>query len=252
MTESRKARWGSEDLKTRGPAEQKIETTLKSPTKLEFVDTPLTDVIDYLKDYHQIEIQLDKKALEEASIDPAVTVTENLNGVSLKSALRLMLGKVGLTYVIQNEVLLITTTQAAESRLRTTVYPVADLVGQYRDENGTVWSDYESLMEMIKTTVQPNTWDEVGGTGLDRQVRNQFKSGRQPDAASARASRRPDGEAAPSEKGSRPTGGRPGRIAAATQTAIRRGPREWNGRNGWRIRRNGRQKVRLSQKRILR
>ena len=93
-------------MKVRGPAEKKIEAALKSPTQLEFVDTPLTDVIDYLKDYHQIEIQLDKKAMEEAGIDTAVTVTKNLKGVSLKSALRLMLHELGLTYVIQDEVLL--------------------------------------------------------------------------------------------------------------------------------------------------
>ena len=48
----------------RGPAEKKIEAALKSPTHLEFVDTPLTNVVDYLKDYHQIEIQLDKKAMD--------------------------------------------------------------------------------------------------------------------------------------------------------------------------------------------
>jgi hypothetical protein len=128
MTKERKARWGSKDLMARGPAEKRIEAALKSPTRLEFVDTPLTDVIDYLKDYHQIEIQLDKKAMEEASIDPSVTVTKNLNGVSLQSALRLMLHELGLTYVIQNEVLYITTTEAAEAKLSTRVYSVADLV----------------------------------------------------------------------------------------------------------------------------
>ena len=49
--------------------EAAIEKALQSPTQLEFVDTPLTNVIDYLKDYHQIEIQLDKKAMEEGGID---------------------------------------------------------------------------------------------------------------------------------------------------------------------------------------
>ena len=96
LTLSRKARFGSRDMKVRGPAEKKIEAALKSPTQLEFVDTPLTDVIDYLKDYHQIEIQLDKKAMDEAGIGTDITVTKNLKGVSLKSALRLMLRELGL------------------------------------------------------------------------------------------------------------------------------------------------------------
>ena len=44
---------------------------------------------------------------------------KNLKGASLKSALRLMLGELGLTYVIQDEVLLITTKEAAEQKLET-------------------------------------------------------------------------------------------------------------------------------------
>ena len=128
LTASRKERFGSKDMRLRGPAEKKIDAALKSPTQLEFVDTPLTDVIDYLKDYHQIEIQLDKKAMDEAGIGTDVTVTKNLKGVSLRSAMRLMLHELGLTYLIQDEVLLITTTEAAETKLSTRVYSVADLV----------------------------------------------------------------------------------------------------------------------------
>ena len=117
MTKTRKDRYSSMDLAKRGPAEKKINEALKSPTQLEFVDTPLTDVIDYLKDYHQIEIQLDKKAMEEASIALDTPVKKNLKGISLKSALRLMLGELGLTYIIQDEVLLITTKEAAEAEV---------------------------------------------------------------------------------------------------------------------------------------
>ena len=101
LTASRHERFGSKDMKVRGPAEKKIEAALKSPTQLEFVDTPLTDVIDYLKDYHQIEIQLDKKAMEEAGTGSDTPVTKNLKGVSLKSALRLMLNDLSLTLLDQ-------------------------------------------------------------------------------------------------------------------------------------------------------
>ena len=41
------------------PAERKIREALRQPTQIEFVETPLKDVIDYLKDLHHIEIQLD-------------------------------------------------------------------------------------------------------------------------------------------------------------------------------------------------
>ncbi len=149
-------------LSGRGPAERKIEAVLNSPTELAFKDTPLTDVADYLKDKHQIEIQLDKKAMEEASIAPETKVTCNIKGITLRSALRLMLRELGLTYVIANEALYITTTEAAEAQLTTVIYPVADLVVTGQNANGNATTDFDSLSSLILMTVNPNTWESMG------------------------------------------------------------------------------------------
>ena len=146
-------------------AERKIIDALQAPTVLEFVNTPLADMLDYLKDYHQIEIQLDKKALEEAGIATDAQVTKNLKGISLRSGLRLMLRDLGLTYVIQDEVLLITTVEAAECKLTLRIYPVADLVLTDRGRQGGPVADFDSLTDVIRGTIQPTTWDEVGGPG---------------------------------------------------------------------------------------
>ncbi len=128
LTLRRKDKYSSMDLAKRGTAEKKIQEALKSPTELDFVEQPLENVIGYLKDYHKIEIQLDKKVLTEAGINSDTPVTVNLKGISLRSALRLMLHDLGVTYMIQDEVLLITTPDEADTRLSTKVYPVADLV----------------------------------------------------------------------------------------------------------------------------
>ena len=40
-------------------------------------------MIDYLKDYHKIEIQLDKKALDDVGIGSDTPVTKNLKGITL-------------------------------------------------------------------------------------------------------------------------------------------------------------------------
>ncbi len=128
LTARRKEKYSSMDLQKRNPAEKRIEEALRSPTQIEFVETPLSDVVDYLRDYHKIEIQLDKKALGDVNIGTDTPVSKTLRGISLKSALRLMLRELQLTYIIQNEVLLITTPEEADARLVTKVYPVADLV----------------------------------------------------------------------------------------------------------------------------
>ncbi len=135
LTERRK-KYTVTDLKTVGPAEKKIRKELEHETTMEFIETPLQDAVDYLKDLHQIEIQLDTKALEEAGIGSDTPVTRTLKGVSLRSALRLMLGAMELTYVIKDEVLLITTTDVASNELVTKAYPVADLVIPIRSMMG--------------------------------------------------------------------------------------------------------------------
>ncbi len=127
LTERRK-RYVSTDLKKVSPAEKKIQEALESPTRMEFTEMPLQDAVAYLKDYHDIEIQLDNRALEDAGVGSETPVTRNVNGISLKSALRLLLGEYDLTYIVKDEVLLITTQDKAETELVTKAYPVADLV----------------------------------------------------------------------------------------------------------------------------
>ena len=85
--------------------------------------------------------------------------------MNLKAALRLLLHELNMTYVVENDVLLLTTNEAAETKLATRIYPVSDILDKYRDENGNVYADFDSLMDGIKSTVAPQTWDEVGGPG---------------------------------------------------------------------------------------
>ena len=67
---------------TYSKSEENIRKALKSETKIEFVDTPLSQVIDYLKHYHNIEIQLDTKVLNDANITADTPVTKDLKGIS--------------------------------------------------------------------------------------------------------------------------------------------------------------------------
>ena len=114
LTGARGERFGSQDMRVRGDADKRLDAALRSPTQLEFTDTPLSDVIDYLKDYHGVEIQLDKRILDEAGIGTDIPITRSLKGVSLRSALKLTLKPLGLDYVAANGVILITTKADAD------------------------------------------------------------------------------------------------------------------------------------------
>jgi hypothetical protein len=152
-----------------GVAEAKIEQALASMTEMDFADSPLGDIVDYLKEVHKIEIQLDKRILEDVNVSRETPVTINVKGVCLRSALRLMLRNVqpSLTYMIKDEVLLITTPEVYDEELITKVYPVGDLVA-CRDEHDAPWDDYDTLIDVIAGIVKVSGWDMVGGPGAIR------------------------------------------------------------------------------------
>ncbi|HEX5033759.1 MAG TPA: hypothetical protein VFW62_04710, partial [bacterium] len=117
------------DIANKGKSkEQRILDALDADVDLEYPETPLKDVIDDLKDKYQIPIVLATKKLEEAAISLETPVTVNLRQISLRAGLRNMLGDLGLTYLIKDEVMQITTPEDAGSQLITKVYRVGDLV----------------------------------------------------------------------------------------------------------------------------
>jgi hypothetical protein len=151
--------------------EARVLAALDEPTAVDFAEQPLTDVIDFLKQKHEIEIQLDNKALADAGVGSDTPITRSLHGMSLRSLLRLTLGELDLTYVVGNGYLLITSKTEAENLLRVRVYPVGDLVttdSEFRPPLGpgaTPGSDFQPLIELIASCVAPTTWNEVGGPG---------------------------------------------------------------------------------------
>lgn len=109
-------------------ATAKVYQALDQPTTLEFIETPLLDVVDYLSELHGIEIKIDHKGIGDGHVGSDTPVTKNLKGVSLASALRLMLRELDLTFVVSDEVLLITSPAASEKILITNVYDVEPLI----------------------------------------------------------------------------------------------------------------------------
>jgi hypothetical protein len=118
------------ELARPGSEEKRIYDALdKTVDSLNFQETPLRDVISQLRDKFGIEIVPDTKAFEDAGLDlDSTVVTQNVANVSLRSALRLILGTVDLTYLVKDEVLRITTRDRAAETLITKVYPVGDLL----------------------------------------------------------------------------------------------------------------------------
>jgi type II secretory pathway component GspD/PulD (secretin) len=109
--------------------EREIESRLTRPVSLSFTDAPLETVINDLQTLTGINFFVDKPALRDQAITLEQPVTIKIDDpISLKSALNLLLHNVGLTYVIENEVIKITTEAHAQGKLGLVAYQVADLV----------------------------------------------------------------------------------------------------------------------------
>jgi uncharacterized membrane protein YgcG len=154
-------------------AEERIQTTLREPLKvpLEHTEVPLIEIIDILQEDFDIPIVFDLTALDELAISPETEITVNLRHISLRSALNHMFKQPGieeLTYVIDDEVLLITTKERADSKLILRVYRVDDFqLHAPQPYPGAVSSaDFNPLIDMICSCVEPDSWVENGtGTG---------------------------------------------------------------------------------------
>jgi hypothetical protein len=143
------------------PSVAKIEQALRGQLKsagMEFTDTSLEEVVGFIQEAYGISVQLDATALEEEGIDPQEPVTVNLHGISLRSALQLMLKQLNLTYIVQNEVLIITSPTQAEAELITCVYDVRDLMTGSTDVGGP-----DALVDTIVKCVSTESWAENGG-----------------------------------------------------------------------------------------
>lgn len=127
--------------------EVEIERKLLSPINLNFRNTPLKQAIQDLKDLTGINIIPKTSALEEAAISMDQPLTLEVEQISVKSALNLLLNKMHLTYIIKDEVLQITTEGDAQGKVIRVTYPVADLVVPVQDSMpGGAQTDLVTLM----------------------------------------------------------------------------------------------------------
>jgi general secretion pathway protein D len=125
---TRNRRRGGED-RYRTEKERQIEQKLKTPVSLKYVNRPLGQVMDDLAALTGVNLYLDPQGLEQEAQSVDTPVTINLRQeISLKSALKLILQPLHLSYVIKDEVLKITSESMRDGEVYVRTYDVAELV----------------------------------------------------------------------------------------------------------------------------
>ncbi len=153
------------DSPANGAARRKFADKSSAQFDFQFVEQPLEEVVAVVAQRFGLQAVLDLRALEEAGIGVDMPVTADLRKVTLPAALAFLLRPYDMTYVIEDEVVLVTTIEVAEQEISIVVYPVADLVQYGEPRVGARRQDFDRLIETITTSVMPDTWGEVGGPG---------------------------------------------------------------------------------------
>jgi type II secretory pathway component GspD/PulD (secretin)/tetratricopeptide (TPR) repeat protein len=117
-----------DDKMPRDPKSMAIAKKLEEPISLNLADQTLGEAITFIQNYTGLNVILDPKALNDEGLSRDSKVNLNVTSVRLRTALKFMLRPLGLTYKVEDDVLLITSPQASQDRTVTWTYPVADLV----------------------------------------------------------------------------------------------------------------------------
>jgi hypothetical protein len=182
--------------------EERILAALEKPIAVQFVDSPLEDCFLFIADHGKLDIYVEKDVLADEGVALDQPITLKLEGRRLESVLNLLLRPVQLAYLIEDDVLKITTSSKAQERLITRTYPVHDLYREpasvvedsqhhearvnrspspvkfavYQGFGGAaaesrggfgfgVPQGLSDLVKAILTTIEPDSWEHLSGPG---------------------------------------------------------------------------------------
>lgn len=134
----------------------KVGKALTEPTAFDFEATTLKTALEELGREHGIRITIDEQALKEEGVSLDSPLTLKLSGVSLGSALHLLVRPLGLAYSVREPELVITHKAQLQQRLYTLDYDVRKLLPRGRAD---------ALINAITNCVAPSAWNSVGGPG---------------------------------------------------------------------------------------
>lgn len=150
------------------PIPQEMQMKLEERMSIEFIDTPLRDVISFLQEKSDMNFFLDTDA-------PDTSVNIKLNDVPLSVILEYILPK-DLGYIVKDNIVHITVVP-----LELRVYDVRDLLINLEDrhegiatEEGTAsagegkdtFDRVKEIIDLITSTIEPASWSANGGKGM--------------------------------------------------------------------------------------
>jgi general secretion pathway protein D len=151
-----------EDARSDATAEK-----LKKPLDVDFIETPLADVLDFIKTKADVQFYVDARALSDIGLETSTPVSLSLKSISAEMALDLILDQLDLEYVLRSGVIIVTTPEAAERQLTVRIYSVKDLRAAPVDRaEGAAAADARRALGLLTARSQRSGLGDFGGGGF--------------------------------------------------------------------------------------
>ncbi len=156
------------------PKEKAILESLNKPITLEAKEAKFYDVRDELEKLMGQPIVIDEAALKQAMIGEDTPVSVHARRpLAARTVLRSVLEPLGLTYVVKDQAIFVTTKEIARQMMVVRTYYIGDLLGQIDLTlppalNQLQMAQYVAyLIDMIQRSVDPDSWlaNDRGGQG---------------------------------------------------------------------------------------
>jgi hypothetical protein len=152
--------------------DERVEQALTTQVDINFTRASLDDVAAWIKKQHNIEVEVDRKSLENIGFDFNRRFTLTLKQVSLEAALAHLLRAAEVCVTVEGGRLLIADSDRCQTAMLRRLYDVSDLIaGKDRDQRAARTA---RIVKDIEEMCAPNTWNSVGGSGNVRAFGNQL------------------------------------------------------------------------------
>ena len=143
------------------PDAERIYAALEKVDQVDLQNVPLTELRQYFKTRYGLQVNLNRDALSVLGFSADTRVTLVGQG-TIAQLLDRMVSSLDCTWCVVGNSIEITTVEEAQKLAIVKVHDVTDLVF---NEVGHYEIDFDTLIDLITSTVDPDSWDEFGGEG---------------------------------------------------------------------------------------
>jgi hypothetical protein len=174
------------------PDDLATEAKLRKPLTIDWREVKFVEAMKLMSQGLDVSLLLDPEGLEEAGVTETQEVRIDFHEVRGRNVLRELLSPLHLTYILRNGVVIITSEEKAAEQLITRMYNIRDLLQPAKHElaaspaplpvapgSKVIWpekepgrtgrghrqQEAEEIIELMQSTLAPDSWTDNGGSG---------------------------------------------------------------------------------------